>query len=181
MNIYIMIAILLINIISIAIVYQFIKKMPKKEKVIFIAISIAIMYILISIIYWISGFGIDDKVHEVSKNFVLYLFVPVNVILFIPYFASQYMKLKTKNIKVQKFANKLSILLLLLLVVLIIECLYFKNIQKNIITIKETQDQNTTMNETNNNEVENKNEIINEIVSNEIESQNTNEILNNEI
>ena len=56
MNIYLMIAILLANIIAIAIVYQFIKKIEKKEKLIFIAISVALMYILISIVYWFSGF-----------------------------------------------------------------------------------------------------------------------------
>ena len=59
MNIYLMIAILLANILGITIVYQFVKKLEKKEKLIFIAISVALMYILISIIYWFSGFGID--------------------------------------------------------------------------------------------------------------------------
>ena len=51
MNIYLMIAILLANILGITIVYQFVKKLEKKEKLIFIAISVALMYILISIIY----------------------------------------------------------------------------------------------------------------------------------
>ena len=81
--------------------YQFIKKLENKEKLVFIAISVALMYILISIVYWFSGFGMDKNVHEASKNFVLYLFVPVNVILFIPYFASQYMKLRSNKIKLE--------------------------------------------------------------------------------
>lgn len=168
MNIYLMIAILLANIIAIAIVYQFIKKLDNKEKLIFIAISVALMYILISIIYWFSGFGIDETVHEASKNFILYLFVPVNVILFIPYFASQYMKLKLKQIKIEKFANKLLILIVLLILVLLAEQFYFRNIQKNIKTINDTQNVNQ------NTQVETKNEII----SNEIENQN---IIQNEI
>lgn len=171
MNIYLMIAILLANIIAIAIVYQFIKKIEKKEKLIFIAVSVALMYILISIVYWFSGFGIDEKVHETSKSFVVYLFVPVNVILFIPYFASQYMKLKLKQIKIEKFANKLSTLLVLLIVVLVAEYFYFRNIQENIKTMNDTQNvtQNTqieTQNEIISNEIENQNIIQNEIITN---------------
>lgn len=176
MNIYLMIAILLANILGITIVYQFVRKLEKKEKLIFIAISVALMYILISIIYWFSGFGIDEKVHEASKSFVLYLFVPVNVILFIPYFASQYMKLKLKQIKIEKFANKLSILVVLLIVVLVIEYFYFRNIQENINnmqdniitnTIKETESQNETSKE-----MIITNEINNELISNEMLVQN---------
>ena len=176
MNIYLMIAILLANILGITIVYQFVKKLEKKEKLIFIAISVALMYILISIIYWFSGFGIDEKVHEASKSFVLYLFVPVNVILFIPYFASQYMKLKLKQIKIEKFANKLSILVVLLIVVLVIEYFYFRNIQENINnmqyniitnTIKETESKNETSKE-----MIITNEINNELISNEMLVQN---------
>ena len=83
MNIYLMIIILIANIIGISIIYQFIKKLEKKEKIIFIAVSVAIVYILILIVYWISGFNIDKSIHEQSKDFITYIFVPVNVILFI--------------------------------------------------------------------------------------------------
>lgn len=168
MNIYLMIAILLANVIAIAIVYQFIKRLEKKQKLIFIASSVALMYVLISIVYWFSGFGIDENVHEVSKNFVLYLFVPVNVILFIPYLASQYMKLRKRNIKIEKFINRLSALIVLLIVVLVFEYFYFRNIQENIKNMDDIQ------NEVTNTEVEIKNEAINEA----IESQN---VMNNEV
>ena len=179
MNIYFMIIILLANVIGIAIVYQFIKKLENKEKLVFIAISVALMYNLISIVYWFSGFGMDKNVHEASKNFVLYLFVPVNVILFIPYFASQYMKLRSNKIKLEKFINKLSTIVVLLIVVLVIEYFYFRNIQENINEMKYTQNvtQNTQVeiqNEIINNEIENQNIIGNQIIVNE-------QILSNEI
>lgn len=176
-NIYLMIAILLANIIAIAVVYQFIKKLDKKQILIFIAISVATMYILISIVYWISGFGIDKTIHEISKDFVLYVFVPVNVILFIPYLASQYMKLKLKKMKLEKFVSKLSILIILLIVVLIIEFFYFRNMQENIKTMQNEQNQIEStqvenQNEITNNEIENKNTIQNEITNNEIKNNN---------
>lgn len=172
MNLYLMIAILLANIISIAVVYQFIKKLEKKQTLLFIAISVAFMYILISVIYWISGFGIEKNIHEISKNFIIYLFVPVNVILFIPYLASQYMKLKLKQINIEKFINKLSILIVILIIVLIVEYFYFRNIQKNIKVVNDAQ--NEIMNEITNTQLEdNKNTITqNEVEINEIIYQN---------
>lgn len=166
MNIYLMIGILVANILAIAIVYQFIKKLEKKQKLLFIAISVAIMYILISIVYWFSGFGIDETVHEESKNFVLYLFVPVNVILFVPYFASQYMKVRLKHIKVEKFINKLATLIVLLIVVLVFEYFYFRNIQVNIKTMEWME------NNASNNQVEVQNEDTINDVGNQIIMQN---------
>lgn len=177
MNIYLMIAILLANAIGITIVYQFIKKLQKKEKLIFIASSVALMYVLISIVYWFSGFGVDKTIHEQSKNFVLYLFVPVNVILFIPYFASQFMKLKLGKLKIEKFANKLSTLIILLIVVLIFEYFYFKNIQENIKIMNDMK--NETINtEIKENQITNEgqNIIQNELITNEVENIIQNEI-----
>ena len=137
MNIFLTIAIALANIVSVLTVYQFIKKLDKKQIVIFLAISVGIMYILISAIYWVSGFGIDSKIHEASKNFVLYLFVPVNVLLFVPFFASKYVKFKEKVIKRDNFAKKVEILVFLLIIVSVAEFFYFRNIQTNIASIQE--------------------------------------------
>lgn len=183
MNIYLMIASLLANVIAITIVYQFIKKLEKKQKIIFIASGVAVMYILISIVYWFSGFKIDENVHEASKSFVLYLFVPVNVILFIPYLASQYMKLRQKKLKIEKFVSKLSAVIVLLIIVLVFEYFYFRNIQENIKNMDNTQNKITNTEVQINNEViENEvttNEIINEIIGdNEIEYEN---IVQNEL
>ena len=137
MNIFLTIAIVLANIISLVTVYQFIKKLDQKQIVIFMAVSVGIMYILILTTYWLSGFGVDEKIHEASKNFVLYLFVPVNVLLFIPYLASQYVKLRENEIKRSDFAKKLEISVVLLIVVLVLEFFYFRNIQTNIGNIQE--------------------------------------------
>ena len=147
MNLFLMIAILITNLIALFIVYQILKKVPKKEILIFMAASFAIMYILVSIVYWLSGFGIDTQVHESAKNMIIYLFVPVDVILFIPYLAVQYRKLKEKSPDYKKIANKVSIVCVLLLVTLVIEFFYFKNIQNNIKTISKQTIQNTITNE----------------------------------
>ena len=164
MSIGFIITILMVNIVAIAIVYAFIRKLPKKDILLFIAISVAIIYILVSVIYWFSGFGIDSKVHENSKNFVFYLFIP--------YIAAKYYKLRKKQINRVEFINKVTKMIGILLIILIIEFFYFKNIQNNITDIVNGMSQNTTEN-VSSNEIE-KNEISNEIL-NEIE---TNQILN---
>lgn len=173
-NIYLTIAIAVANIIAIAITYQIIKKMPKRNKIIFLAISVAIMYILVSIVYWISGFGIEAKIHSALKNFVTYLFVPINVVLFVPYFALQYKKFIHKQLKVEQFSKKLSILVTILIVVLVVEYFYFVNIQKNVKNIQENAQQ-TQSNEIQSNEVQN-----NETKNNEEQtSENQNSVVQN--
>ena len=173
-NIYLTIAIAVANIIAIAITYQIIKKMPKRNKIIFLAISVAIMYILVSIVYWISGFGIDAKIHSALKNFVTYLFVQINVVLFVPYFALQYKKFIHKQLKVEQFSKKLSILVTILIVVLVVEYFYFVNIQKNVKNIQENAQQ-TQSNEIQSNEVQNNENKNNE----EQTSENQNSVVQN--
>ncbi len=173
-NIYLTIAIAVANIIAIAITYQIIKKMPKRNKIIFLAISVAIMYILVSIVYWISGFGIEAKIHSALKNFVTYLFVPINVVLFVPYFALQYKKFIHKQLKVEQFSKKLSILVTILIVVLVVEYFYFVNIQKNVKNIQENAQQ-TQSNEIQSNEVQNNGTKNNE----EQTSENQNSVVQN--
>lgn len=170
MNIWLIIATAVANIVALALTYQFIKKMPKREIIVFLAISVAIMYILVSIVYWLSGFGIDSAVHEAMKNFVTYLFVPINVILFIPYLALQYRKLKNKQIKVQELSKKLSTIIILLIIVLVVEYFYFINMQKNVKNIGENKINTITQNEQVTENVFNNEELLNTIDNNEINS-----------
>ena len=158
MNIIIMLTIILANAIAISILYQFVKRLDKRDKLIFIGSCVAIVYILITIVYWISGFGIDEKIHEECKSFVTYMFVPVDVILFMPFVAYNYMKYKDKKIKKEELIKKIVIILLVGVVVLIGEYFYFKNIQHNVkqigINVENTQNTNTeneeqTINNTN--------------------------------
>ncbi len=158
MNIYLMITIAIANILAITILYQFIKKLDNKEKIIIIAISIATIYILVSITYWISGFGINTKIHEQSKNFITYLFVPVNMILFAPYLANQYIKVKEKKVKKVNFIKKVRMMSFLLIIVLIVEGLYFRNIQNNIVLIGNTIENNETQHKNTTNQIQEENE-----------------------
>lgn len=166
-----MLAIMIANIIAISLVYQFIKKLPKREIIVFLAISVGLMYVLISIVYWISGLGIEKSVHEASKNFVTYLFVPVNVILFIPYIAVQYNKIKQNKIKKEQCQKKAILIGILLILVLVLEYFYFASIQHNITKMnqeKEEKHQNETVIQQPNSNTLYENEIQKPEIENEI-------------
>lgn len=177
MNIYLMIAIILTNIIAISVVYQFIKKLEQKEKVIFIGISVAIIYIVVSIVYWLSGINIDKNVHEASKNFIIYMFVPVNVILFIPYIAYNYMKLREKKLKREKFSKNFTLIAIIAICVLVCEFLYFQRMQKNIVLTTNNINNSNSNTEIVNDEQNILNEDVNKIV-NQTSNELTNELTN---
>ena len=147
MNLFLIITILVTNVIALTIIYQILKRLPKKEILIFLAASFTIIYILVSVVYWLSGIGVEPSVHAASKNMIIYIFVPVNLIFFVPYIAFQYRKLKDKKGNVNDIANKFSIVVVLLILALIIEFFYFKNIQNNIKDISEKMVTNEVVNE----------------------------------
>lgn len=164
MNIFIMLAIVATNAIAIALIYQFVKRLPKMDKLVFIAGSVAMIYVIVSIVYWISGFGIDQKVHETAKSFITYTFVPVNVILLVPFVATKYNKLKNNEIGRDDFFKRLAIVGIVAVIILIVEYNYFKGMQLNMIqTIESRNNVNST------NEIVNKqdaNSIVNETTLN---------------
>lgn len=171
MNILLMLVILVINLIAVTIIYQFIKKQSKKDKIIFIAISFAIIYILVSITYWISGIGMDKKINAVAKDFITYIFVPINVIIFIPFVASKYNKLKIQKATSKEFTKTIINVSIAILIALVIECFYFKGMKQNIsdlsMTMKNQLEQKNSTNKEN---------VTNEIITNNV---NINDIENN--
>ncbi len=163
--------ILFFNVISIVLMYYCLGDLAKKEKFIFIAVGTGIMYILTSIVYWISTNGIEiTEVSETGKNLITFLFVPVNAILVLPILAKSYSKTKFGSLKSDVFIKRGIVLGILLLVVFIIECNYFKNIQEGVVNLIK---QNAQTSEKNNNSLN----YINENLENEVSAN----VLNNSI
>lgn len=178
MEMFIMLALILANAIAILLVYQFIKRLPKMDKIIFIAASFGIAYVLVSFVYWISGFGIDDAVNQAAKTFITYVFVPVNIILLAPFIATKYNKWRTKEIENEEFIKRVIVVGIIAVVILVIECFYFRNIKQNIMNVQE----NMKSVELNGQEQNNEDEIIqrNGIYTNESTENITNGIYTNE-
>lgn len=135
--------ILILNVVSILLMYKCLDIESKKEKLIFVVIGTALMYILTSIIYWISTKDIQmTEVSERGKDLIIFLFVPINAILTLPLFAKSFSKFRDGRIDGKILRNRGVLLIILLAIILIFECIYFKNIQQqvvNMITEEERQ------------------------------------------
>ncbi len=179
--------ILILNIVSILLMYRCLTGFEKKERLIFVAAGTAIMYILTSIVYWISTRNIEiTEVSQTGKDLIIFAFVPVNGILILPLFAKSFSKLKNGSIDGVVFRNRGIILGVILIVLLVLECIYFKNIQEQVVNLLKNQENEQTeqqenashgnvledlynLNSINTNSV---NGIENQIVVNDVENDN---------
>lgn len=137
MTLFIYICILALNLAVIFMTYKFLgQDMEKKEKVIFIAIGIAIIYVIVSGVYWLSTKSANlGELAEAGKDFIIFTFVPVNAIIALPFFASSYKNMKNGRLKTEKFKNRCILIGTMLVIVLIFEFFYFKDIQAGILSI----------------------------------------------
>ena len=173
----ILVFILVLNIVAIALTYYCLSDTEKKEKLIFIAIGIAIIYVLTSFAYWISTKDIAIKeVSEMGKNLITFLFVPINGIIILPILAKSYTKYKMGKLRIDKLKNRGIILAIVLVILLILECAYFKDIQNKVVTMIEENQKIQQEKEENTQTIMNM--IINE-QNNEMENQLHDNIITN--
>lgn len=189
--------IIVLNIVAIALTYYCLSDAEKREKLIFIAIGVAIIYVLTSVVYWISTKDVAIKeVSELGKNLITFLFVPINGIILLPILAKSYVKYKKGRIDLDKLKNRILVLVMILAIILIVECMYFKDIQNQVVNIVEKNQQeqmemkqkqpqivpNEQANEMSNTEIHNNivsNSIANSVQVKEIENQILNETITN--
>ena len=140
MIIFIYMCILALNLVAIFLTYHFLgKEMDKKAKGIFIIIGIAIIYILVSFVYWISTKDIELGTNEsFGKNLITFTFVPVNAIIILPFLANSYKNLQSGRLKSVPFRNRCILLATVLVVLLVFEAFYFKDIQTGIYAMLES-------------------------------------------
>lgn len=141
MLLFIYFCILILNVIAVFLTYRFLgTETEKKEKWIFVAVCIAIMYLLVTFVYWISTNDINlGDASSTAQNLITFVFVPVNSILILPFFASSYHNLKLGRLKTYKFKNRCILLGIVLFVILLIEFFYFKDIQNGILKMMQAQ------------------------------------------
>ncbi len=181
----ILIFIIVLNVVAVALTYNCLSNLEKKERVIFLAVGIAIIYALTSFVYWISTKDVAIKeVSETGKNVITFLFVPINAIIVLPLVAISFNSYNIGRLKPSKLRNRAIIITILLVIMLVIECSYFKNIQNGIVDlIEKNRKQQNTQNiqqEYTSNEVKNDDsnivDNVNEILENEIENNVENNI-----
>lgn len=166
----ILLFILILNIVSIVLMYYCLGDLEKKEKLIFISAGIAIMYVITSIVYWISTIGIDiNEVSETGKNLIIFLFVPVNSLIILPLLAKSYTKLKFGSLEKRIFLKRGIVLSILLIIAIVLECIYFKNIQEEVVNIIKQSMQ-----------IEQRNKDTNELLSEDVKNIDSNKLNNEE-
>ena len=166
----ILLFIIILNIVSIVLMYYCLGELGKKEKIIFIAAGTAIMYMLTSFVYWLSTKDIEiTSVSERGKDLITFLFVPINGLITLPLLAKSYFKYKIGGIDMPILRNRAIVILILLVIILVIECTYFKNIQQQVVDLLIEQ-QNSL------GDIETVNQTTNEAAQNSIEVQ-KNEVL----
>ena len=132
----ILLFIIILNVVSIVLMYYCLADLTKKEKLIYIAGGTAFMYVLTTIVYWISTRGITmTEVSEMGKNLITFLFVPINGIIILPMFAKSYYSYKMRGLDGNILKKRAMVLGVILLIILIIECIYFKNIQEQVVNL----------------------------------------------
>ena len=182
MNLFIILLILIANVVAYFLIFHSLGKEMESDKRIKTAlIIIGAMYLITLVIYYLSGIGIGKfEKSESFRNYLMMAFVPVNLIIIVPYSIHSFMKTKKGKLNKKILNQRLLVIEIIALLILIIEFFYFRSAQKNMKKMAE-EAQNATKNQetVEKNEEKNNNEINNtEINNNEI---NNNTISNNTI
>lgn len=181
MNIFIILFILLINVINIFAMYKLLgKDMGSKEKVIFIAVGVAVMYMVVSAVYWLSSLGMNQNAADAGRDFITFTFVPVNSLCVLTFLSSSYKKYKAGKLKANILRNRCVLLIAILIILLVIEFFYFKSIQNNALEMLNSNlnnSTNTTQNVVENNEANNS---INNEQTNSVNNEEANNLTNEE-
>lgn len=160
------------NVIAILLVYFSIEKnMNKQKKIITIMASIGSVYIITLVVYLLSSIGVEKiSAAETVRNAIIMAFVPVNVILFLPFLICSFKKMQSKIITMDSLNRRAIAVAILAVIVLIAEGSYFRNYQKklkelerNVSSNQEAQAENLT-NETNEQDINGVN-IVNEVIN----------------
>ena len=156
---FILFVILILNVVAIILTYHFLPDIEKKDRIIFIGVGIAVIYMLTSFVYWISTKNIKiEEVSEIGKNIITFMFVPINSIIVLPIIAKSYNKYKIRSLATDKLRNRVIAVAIPLFIILAIECVYFKNIQNSVVELVQQNTANTNQ-EIQTNEISNQQDL----------------------
>lgn len=168
MNNFIMIFSLLANAIAILLVYySFGKKIEKSKRMIDTVIAFGVIYIITLVLYKLSTIMLNNpNIVKTAQTYLIMAFVPVNIILFVPFLTHSYMKMKDGQIDNDKFKKRFTIIIIIGILIFISEIFYFRGSVTNIINMKINQEtQNNIVNEENTQSINQTNELTNNITS----------------
>lgn len=137
MHTIIIIAIIILNIFSIIMLLKMLKGTELKTKIVTCIALILFMFIISNIIYGIGNMGIIGEIANKSKNMILLVLMPINMMIIASPIALQINKAQSKEIEKEEFSKKIITLVLIDIAILIAECIYIKNIQLGTQSVME--------------------------------------------
>ncbi len=137
MHTIIIIAIIILNIFSIIMLLKMLKGTELKTKIVTCIALILFMFIISNIIYGIGNMGIIGEIANKSKNMILLVLMPINMMIIASPIALQINKAQSKEIEKEEFSKKIITLVLIDIAILIVECIYIKNIQLGTQSVME--------------------------------------------
>ena len=123
MHTIIIIAIIILNIFSIIMLLKMLKGTELKIKIITCIALILFMFIISNIIYGIGNMGIIGEIANKSKNMILLVLMPINMMIIASPIALQINKAQSKEIEKEEFLKKIITLVLIDIAILIVECI----------------------------------------------------------
>lgn len=107
-------------------------------KILFLIIGTIIISLVTLILFSISKLGVvypKTQMVGAVRKIILLVFVPINGLIILPQIANVVGKVKKDKITPDEFQRKAIIMLVIIIAIVIIECIYFKNIQTGIINV----------------------------------------------
>lgn len=137
MILFIYFCIAVLNIVAVTLTYRFLgNDMEAKSKWVFLAVGIALMYVAVTAVYWLSTKQFNlQEVASSGQNLITFTFVPVNGILTLPFLARTYRYWKDGSLQFDQARNRLILVAVILLVALIFEYFYFNDILEGISSL----------------------------------------------
>ena len=104
----------------------------------FLGVGTLFITIITLLIFQISKIGVtypkEEMIGEVRK-IVLLMFIPINGLIVLTQSASSFAQIKSGIVTKKKMNKRIKILAIIFAILIILECIYFKNIQNGIINL----------------------------------------------
>lgn len=138
MRTILIVSITAINIFAIVLNFKMLKGQKNTNITTYLAVQEVVLLIIGKIIFNIATIGIDAAVSSTSQNMILFLFQGMNMIIISAPLAKIFASSKDEKNEKRKesFFNKLIIWVIITIILIIGECIYIKNIENGILSMK---------------------------------------------
>ena len=111
----------------------------RPRKIVFIIISLIIMYLITLMVFQMSKNGIsypdylNEKVEGTTKNMIVLIFTGLNSLILTPFLAYIYGKYTEENLEAGKAVKRIIIGIVIFIICIFMETSYMKDVQQGIL------------------------------------------------